>query len=272
MLAQQVQGRNELRATAELNEPLRQAQLRVEVLLLANRRKDEFLTMLAHDLCGPLAAVRHVVRLWGNQKGEDATSERMQALIERQLGRLTGIVDELQAVSKLDSDTLHLQRERLDLRDVVCRAIETLEWDMQERGHSLAKDLPDVPVWMQGDRGRLEQVFVNLLANAARYTDPGGRVSVSVQVESSVIVVRVQDSGVGIEPAQLPHIFDMDIFEQEAEQEPEQDSAATSRSSSGRSVGLAVVRNLIELHRGSVTAVSAGAGLGSEFTVRLPTG
>ncbi len=132
MLAQQVQGRNELRATAELNEPSAPgAVARRSAAVLANRRKDEFLTMLAHDLCGPLAAVRHVVRLWGNQKGEDATSERMQALIERQLGRLTGIVDELQAVSKLDSDTLHLQRERLDLRDVVCRAIETLEWDIR---------------------------------------------------------------------------------------------------------------------------------------------
>lgn len=240
---------------------LRRAQLQIDALVLANRRKDEFLAMLSHELRSPLAALRGAVRLLGKQPGEELTQQRIQALVERQIGRMTCIIDELLDVARITSGKLHLQRERLDLRDIVNHAIETLQWDFQERRHTLDTELPDAPVWLQADAGRLEQVFVNLLVNASRFTDPGGQLRVHVSLESDQGVVRIRDSGIGIEPEALPHIFD--LFRQ--------GNAASFRSTSGLGVGLAVVRNLIELHRGRVTAVSAGLGQGSEFTVSLPT-
>ena len=243
------------------NESLRQAQLQIDALIATNRRKDEFLAMLSHELRNPLASVRYAVRLLGKPPGEDSTQQKVQDLIERQLGRLTCIVDELLDVARITSGKLHLQREWVDLRDIVSRAIETLEWDFQELDHSLATELPDAPVWLRADPGRLEQVFVNLLANASRYTQPGGQLTVRIQVENGRAFVRIRDSGIGIAPEVLPHIFD--LFKQGDE--------AEARSNSGLGVGLAVVRNLVELHRGSVTAMSAGTGQGSEFTVCLPT-
>jgi len=241
------------------NWPL-QARLRVEQLDAANRRKDEFLAMLAHELRSPLSSIHYAVHLLGRHIGEAPAQQRMQAVIERQLHRMTQLVDELLDVSRITSGRLHLQRERLDLRDVLSRAIETLESDLLERHHRLSIELPASPVWLEGDACRLEQVFVNLLANASRYTDAGGELAVWVHTKESQAVVRVRDSGIGIAPEALPHIFD--LFEQAHEADP--------RSKAGLGVGLAVVRNIVELHGGSVTAASAGSGQGSEFTVRLP--
>jgi signal transduction histidine kinase len=238
----------------------RQAQLRVEELESANRRKDEFLAMLSHELRSPLASMHYAVRLLGKQTGEASPQPRMQAPMERQLRRMTHLVDELLDVSRITSGRLHLQRERIDLRDVVSHAIETLESDITERNHRLSTELPDAPVWLEGDPCRLEQVFVNLLANASRYTDAGGELAVWIHTKDGHAVVRVRDSGIGIAPDALPHIFD--LFKQAHEADP--------RSKAGLGVGLAVARNLIELHGGSVTAGSAGAGQGSEFTVHLP--
>jgi len=237
-----------------------QALLRVEELAAANRRKDEFLAMLAHELRSPLSSIHYAVHLLGRHIGEAPAQQRMQAVIERQLHRMTQLVDELLDVSRITSGRLHLQRERLDLRDVLSRAIETLESDLLERHHRLSIELPASPVWLEGDACRLEQVFVNLLANASRYTDAGGELAVWVHTKESQAVVRVRDSGIGIAPEALPHIFD--LFEQAHEADP--------RSKAGLGVGLAVVRNIVELHGGSVTAASAGSGQGSEFTVRLP--
>jgi two-component system, sensor histidine kinase len=240
--------------------PLRKAQLQVEELACANRRKDEFLAMLSHELRSPLASIHYGMGVMGRQVGNASTQQRMQALIERQLRRMTHLVDELLDVSRITSGRLHLQPERLDLRDVVSHAIETLEPDLAERNHRLSTALPDTPVWLDGDPSRLEQVFVNLLANASRYTDAGGELAVWIHTKDGQAVVRVRDSGIGIAPDALPHIFD--LFKQAHEADP--------RSKAGLGVGLAVVRNLIELHGGSVTAGSAGTGRGSEFTVRLP--
>jgi signal transduction histidine kinase len=237
-----------------------QARLRVEELAAANRRKDEFLAMLSHELRSPLASIHYAVRLLDKQRREAPTQQRMQAVIERQLRRMTQLVDELRDVSRITSGRLHLQRERLDLRDVVSRAIETLESDITERNHRLATELPDIPVWLEGDPRRLEQVFVNLLANASRYTDAGGELAVWIHTKEGQAFVGVRDSGIGIAPDALPHIFD--LFRQA--------HAADPRSKAGLGVGLAVVRNLVELHGGSVAATSAGSGQGSEFTVCLP--
>jgi signal transduction histidine kinase len=242
-------------------ESLREARLQVEALACANRRKDEFLAILSHELRTPLASIQYAVRFLGTPTGEDATRQRMQALIERQLHRMGHLVDELLDVSRITSGHLDLRRERLDLREVVSHAIEALQWDLFERHHRLTTELPDAPVWLQADRGRLEQVFVNLLANASRYTDGGGQLALRVHTEDGEAVIRVRDSGMGIAPEALPDLFD--LFKQ--------GNAADPRSKPGLGVGLAVVRNLVELHGGSVTAASAGVGQGSEFTVRLPT-
>jgi signal transduction histidine kinase len=253
-------GRESGDAIAAMDESLRQAQLQVEALELANRRKDAFLAMLSHELRSPLASVRGAVRLLGTQPSADPAQQHIRALVERQMGRLTCMVDELLDVARITSGKLHLQRNRIDLRDVVSHAIETLEWDLQERHQTLFTELPDAPVWLQADAGRLEQVFVNLLANASRFTDAGGQLSVHLSIESEQAVVRIRDSGIGIEGATLPHIFE--LFRQ--------GDAACVRATSGLGVGLAVVKNLVELHRGSVTAASPGLRQGSEFTVRLP--
>jgi signal transduction histidine kinase len=242
------------------NGPLRQATLQLEALTCVNRRKDEFLAIVAHELRNPLASIHYAVRLLGTQTAEAPARVRMQALIERQLRRMTQLVDELLDVSRITSGHLHLHRERLDLRDAVSHAIETLEWDLLERNHPLATELPEAPVWLRADAGRLEQVFVNLLANASRYTNAGGRLSLQVRTKDGEAIIRVRDSGIGIAPEALPHIFD--LFKQ--------GNAADPRSRPGLGVGLAVVRNLVELHGGTVTAASAGVGHGSEFTVRLP--
>ena len=217
--------------------------------------------MLAHELRSPLASIHYAVRLLGEQRSEAFAQQRMRAVIQRQLGRMTNLVDELMDVSRITNGRLQLQRERVDLRVILSRAIETLESDINERKHRLAVELPDSPLWLQADPGRLEQVFVNLLANASRYTDAGGELKVWVHVRERQAVVRVRDSGIGIAAEALPHIFD--LFRQGHEAAP--------RSRVGLGVGLAVVRTLVESHGGKVTAASAGAGRGSEFIVRLPT-
>jgi signal transduction histidine kinase len=251
---------NVVRDITPYTRPLRQARLRVEELATANRRKDEFLAMLGHELRSPLAAIQNAVRLLSSQTGETPPGQRTQALIERQVRRMTQLVDDLLDVSRICHGRLHLQRERIDLRAVVSNAIETLESDINERQHRLTTALPDVPVWLQADPWRLEQVFVNLLANASRYTDAGGELAVWMHTRDGQAVVGIRDSGIGIAPDALAHIFD--LFRQA-------DAAAPS-SKLGLGIGLALVRNLVELHGGSVTAASAGVGQGSEFTVRLP--
>ena len=237
-----------------------QARLRVEELTLANRRKDEFLAILGHELRNPLAAIHNGIRLLGHQSEGTPAPQTIEAMIERQVRRMTRLVDDLLDVSRITHGCLHLKRERIDLRDVVNKAIQTLESDIKQRSHRLAIALPDAPVWLQADPGRLEQVFVNLLANASKYTDMGGELMVAVDVRDGEAVVRVRDTGIGIAPEVLPQLFG--FFRQADEAAP--------RSQSGLGIGLALVRNLVESHGGSVTGASAGLGRGSEFTVCLP--
>jgi signal transduction histidine kinase len=239
---------------------LRKARLRVEELATVNCRKDAFLATISHELRSPLASIQNAVRLLSGQAGEGLARQRAQALIERQVRRMTQLVDDLLDVSRITHGRMHLRRERIDLRVVVKNAIETVESDINERNHHLTTAVPDGPVWLHADPLRLEQVFVNLLANASRYTDAGGELAVWVHTRDDQAVVRIRDSGIGIAPDALPHIFD--LFRQADEAAP--------YSKSGLGIGLALVRNLLELHGGSVTAASAGIRQGSEFTVRLP--
>ena len=237
-----------------------QARLQVEELIIANRRKDEFLAVLAHELRNPLAAIHNGIRLLSHQTQDTAVPQKIEAMIERQVRRMIQLVDELLDVSRITHGRLRLQRERMDLRDVVKNAIQTLESNLKQCNHRLTTTLPDTPVWLQADPTRLEQVFVNLLANASKYTNTGGELAVSVHARDGQAVVRVRDSGVGIAPEVLPHLFD--LFRQADEAAP--------HSQSGLGIGLALVRNLVESHGGSVTGASAGLGRGSEFTVCLP--
>jgi signal transduction histidine kinase len=245
----------------DLSYTLCQTQLRVEELATANRRKDEFLAILGHELRGPLASIHYGIHLLSHLPQDIPAREKTQVMIERQVRRMTQLVHDLLDVSRITHGRLHLQRERIDLRDVVSNAIETLGPDINERHHRLTTALPDAPVWLQGDPGRLEQVFINLLANASRYTNAGGELAVWMHTPDGQAVVRVRDSGIGIAPEVLPHVFD--LFRQA--------DGAAPRSQSGLGIGLALVRNLVESHGGSVTGASAGLGQGSEFTVRLPT-
>jgi len=239
---------------------LRRARRRVKALAAANRRKDEFLATLSHELRSPLASIQYALHLLSTEAGEASARQGAQARIERQVRRMTRLVDDLVEVSWINHGRLRLRRERIDLRLVVNNAIETLQPDIKERNHHLSVALPDSPVWLQADSWRLEQVFVNLLANASKYTDAGGELAVWMHTRDGEVVVRIRDSGIGIASDALPRIFD--LFRQTDE--------ADDRSRSGLGIGLALVRNLVETHGGIVVATSAGAGKGSEFTVHLP--
>jgi signal transduction histidine kinase len=239
---------------------LRRARKRVKALAAANRRKDEFLATLSHELRSPLAAVQYALHLLSTGTGEASARQVAHARIERQVQRMTRLVDDLLEVSWINHGRLRLRRKRMDLRLVVNNAIETLQPDIKERNHHLSVVLPDSPVWLQADSSRLEQVFINLLANASKYTDAGGELAVWMHTLEGQVVVRIRDSGIGIAPHALPRIFD--LFRQTDE--------ADDRSRSGLGIGLALVRNLVETHGGTVIATSAGPGKGSEFTVNLP--
>jgi signal transduction histidine kinase len=236
------------------------ARRRLKALAAANRHKDEFLATLSHELRSPLSAFQYALHLLSIEAGGASAHQGPLAQIERQVRRMTRLVDDLVQVSWINHGRLRLRRERMDLRVVVNNAIETLQPDIKERNHHLSVALPDSPVWLHADSWRLEQVFANLLVNASKYTDAGGELAVWMHTRETEVVVRIRDSGIGIAPGALPRIFE--LFRQTDE--------ADQRSRSGLGIGLAVVRQLVETHGGTVLATSAGPGKGSEFTVRLP--
>lgn len=233
---------------------------RIRELVITNRRKDELLAIVCHELRGPLASIHYAARLLASPAGNGAVREQVHALLQRQAGRMTRLVDDLLDMSRINSGRMQLQCSRVDLRVVVTQAIESLAHDIEARGQQLTTVLPEAPVWLAADAYRLEQVFVNLLANAVKYTPRCGRLAVDVHVRDDRAFARVSDSGIGIAPQVLPRIFE--LFTQADDHDPQ--------FRSGLGVGLAVVRSLVELHGGSVTAASRGPGQGSEFTVSLP--
>jgi two-component system, sensor histidine kinase len=237
------------------------ARSRIEELITADRLKDEFLAVLCHELRSPLASIRNAIGILRSHSDEDlAVQHRMHALIERQVCQMTLLAVGLLDVSRITCGRLRLKLERVDLCVVVRNAIETLESDFNQRQQRVAVTWPDVPLWLHADAARLEQLFVNILGNASKYTDAGGALALSVSTLDGHAIVCVRDSGIGISHDMLPHIFDLFV----------QADEAAPRSRSGLGIGLALVRMLAELHGGSVIAASAGIGLGSEFTVRLP--
>lgn len=239
-------------------------QEQAQALAELHQRKDEFLAMLSHELRNPLAPLASAVQLLQRQKNE-APQQQALSIIERQTGQLKHLVDDLMEISRITSGSVRLRQERVSLGDVVERALETTRPLMLQRRHELAVSLPPEPLWLHADATRLEQVLVNLLTNAAKYTDPGGRIWLSAGQEeaagtgAAVAVIRVRDTGIGIAPELLPRIFD--LFTQ-AER-------SIDRSQGGLGIGLCLVQRLLQLHGGTV-AVRSVLGQGSEFVVRLP--
>jgi PAS domain S-box-containing protein len=230
-----------------------------EGLKEADRRKDEFLAMLAHELRNPLAPIANAVHLLRHDRSENRVRQQARAIIERQTARLARLVDELLEVSRITTGRIRLHLERIAIGGIVERAVETVRPLIEQHRHILAVSLPPAPLWLYADAARLEQVLVNLLNNAAKYTDDGGRIDLTVQSEESDVLLRVRDTGIGIEPELLPRVFD--LFTQ-AER-------SLDRSRGGLGIGLSLVQRLVSMHGGSVVAKSV-VGQGSEFTVRLP--
>jgi PAS domain S-box-containing protein len=236
---------------------------RAEQALRENdRRKDEFLAMLSHELRNPLAPLKnslHVLRLLA--EGNAAVSS-VHAIMERQMGHLVRLVDDLLEVSRISRGAFELRREPVDLATVVRNAVETSEPHMQLARHRFRVSVPDQPLWLDGDPVRLAQILSNLLNNAAKYTPEGGEIRLEAREENGWVRIAVCDSGIGIRPQALPGIFEM--FGRG-------DQAAESEGPS-LGIGLSLARRLAQMHGGDVEAHSEGEGRGSEFVVRLPLG
>ena len=229
-----------------------------EALKDADRRKDEFLATLAHELRNPLAPISNAVQLMRRPDGR-RQSDRVIEMVGRQVRQIVRLVDDLMEVSRITRGKIDLKLERLPFADVVQGAVETSQPMIERAGHQLAVALPDEPLCVEADRVRLTQVFSNLLNNAAKYTDTGGRIWFDVRRDGDVLVATVRDTGIGIPPEALPRVFDM--FAQ---------AHSIGRGQGGLGIGLTMVRSLVEMHHGSAEAHSAGPGQGSEFVVRLP--
>ncbi len=228
----------------------------------SDRRKEEFLATLAHELRNPLAAIQTAVQVLRYDAVNVEMLAEVRDVIARQAGHMTRLVEDLLDMTRVSRGTISLRTERVDLADVVARATEAVRPLMDGRNHRLDVALAPGPLWLEADPTRLEQVLANLLTNAAKYTDPGGRIELTAAREAGELVVRVRDTGIGMEPDAMAGLFH--LFSQV--------DAGRARSGGGLGIGLALVKSLVELHGGSVSARSDGPGRGSEFVVRLPAG
>jgi two-component system CheB/CheR fusion protein len=231
-----------------------------EALKQTDRCKDEFLAMLAHELRNPLAPIRtglHVLRM-PNANG--ASIDRVLHLMEQQVHHLTRLVDDLLDVSRITRGKIELRKETIDLASVVWHVVETVRPLIDAHRHRLTVSLPPELIHLEADPTRLEQVFSNLLTNAAKYTEQGGRIEMTCQREGQTVTVRVRDNGIGIAAELLPRVFEMFT----------QAERSLARSQGGLGLGLTLVRSLVAMQGGTVTAHSDGPGQGSEFVVRLP--
>jgi signal transduction histidine kinase/ActR/RegA family two-component response regulator len=229
-------------------------------LRAANRQKDQFLAMLAHELRNPLAPIMTAAQLLRLGRLDPGSAANASEIIVRQAEHMTDLVNDLLDVSRVTRGLVTLEKEELDLNVIVSAAVEQVRPLIDARRHALTLQLSGPPAHVTGDRTRLVQVISNILNNAAKYTAPGGRIVLAVTVEDEHVTVAVRDNGVGIAPEVLPYIFD--LFTQ-AERTPD-------RSQGGLGIGLALVKSLVALHGGTVLARSEGLGQGSEFSIRLP--
>ncbi len=231
-----------------------------EALKEADRRKDEFLATLAHELRNPLAPIRNALHLMRGPAANGDGHEAERAMAERQVVHLARLVDDLMDVARISQGKIDLRKEVLDLAAVVGRAVESARTAIDERGHHLTVELPEGSIRLEADPTRLEQVLWNLLNNAAKYTEPGGQIRLAVESGEGEVAIRVWDTGIGIAPEMLPEVFEMFA----------QVDHRSARTQGGLGIGLGLVKTLVGMHGGTITAHSAGPGTGSEFVVRLP--
>jgi len=237
----------------------RQTEL-TDQLRIADRRKDEFLALLAHELRNPLAPLRNAINILQLKESDDPDVLWCQGVIERQSVQLTRLVDDLLDVSRITLGKIKLRLQPLELASVVGRAVETSRPLIDAHRHALIVTLPDGPIRVEGDRARLTQVIANLLNNAAKYQNDGGTIALTVEREASVAVITVRDRGIGLTPDMLQEIFELFA----------QGERTLDRAQGGLGIGLSLVKTVVELHGGSVSAASDGPGRGSEFSIRLP--
>jgi len=255
------------RANTELERANRSLQSEVaeraraeQALKEADRHKDEFLAMLAHELRNPLAPILNALQLMRMKPMPDPQLSRCRDVIERQLSHLTRLVDDLLDVARITRGRINLSPEPIELAALIARAVETVQPLIQERGHKFTTEIPAGTLRVNGDPLRLTQALGNVLGNAAKYTERGGRITLTVCPQGTDVEIRVHDSGIGIPAEVLPRIFD--LFTQL--------DRRSDHPHSGLGIGLALVRRLLEMHDGTITAHSEGTGLGSEFLIRLP--
>lgn len=239
----------------------RELQRRAEELVEADCRKDECLAMLAHELRNPLAPIQNAVQVLKRLSHDQPEQQRVTAIIERQAHQARKLVDDLLDVSRIRQGKINLQKEPLELAEVIAQAVEESRPLMEARKHQLTFTCPDEPIRLEADATRLTQVVANLLNNAAKYTNEGGHIWLTVERKQAEAVLRVRDDGIGITSAMLPLVFDLFA----------QSDRAMRKSQGGLGIGLTLVRRLVEMHGGTIQAFSDGPGRGSEFVVRLPT-
>lgn len=229
-------------------------------LIEASRKKDEFIATLAHELRNPLGPIRNAVMILGKQGLDERHMASSREIIERQIGQMARLLDDLLDISRITCGKLTLCSERVELATLLEQAAETARPLIDANGHEFIVELPPQSIWLEGDSMRLAQVFSNLLTNAAKYSEKGGRIHLEARQRGGEIAVSVKDNGIGIAADHLPRVFEM--FSQV--------ESALDRSHGGLGIGLSLVKGLIELHRGRITAHSEGLNRGSEFVVYLP--
>lgn len=225
----------------------------------SDRRKDEFLAMLGHELRNPLAAISSAVRLLRRPEvGEDAKNLANEAL-DRQVKQLARLIDDLLDVARVSKGKIQLKRIPLDVKEIIVRSIEVVRPAIESAHHELYLDLPAEDLWVSADAARLEQVLINLLSNAAKYTRTGGKIWVTAKVEDDKVTATIKDNGIGIPPKLLPKIFDLFA----------QGEHSLARTQGGLGIGLTLVKHLMTLHGGEIIAESSGEDRGSAFTIKL---
>jgi len=239
-------------------EPPRAREPRAETLAAAERRMNEQLGVVSHELRNSLGVLRMGLHLMEAKRGAPIEAAKARTAVERQVEQMSRLIDDLMQISLTRSGVLHLQCECIDLGVLVTSAIAGFEPEIARRRQRLSVNQPGTPIWLNADAGRLQQVLMNLLANAAKFTADGGELRLTVERDATSVTVCVADTGIGIASHELPHVFD--AFRQV-------DSALPHP---GMGIGLSVVRSLVELHGGHATATSGGLGKGSEFRFQLP--
>jgi two-component system, sensor histidine kinase len=244
----------------QIRESLAASERAEEALREADRRKDEFLAILAHELRNPLAPIRNSLHIQRLTSHNDPATERLVEMMERQVNHMVRLVDDLLEISRISRGRIELRKESVEIAAVVESAVETSRPLIETRHQQLVVEVPPEPLILEGDPVRLAQVFANLLNNATKYTDIGGQIWLTVRREGQAVAISVRDSGVGIPAEMLPRVFE--LFTQV--------DRSAGRAQGGLGIGLTLVKSLVEMHGGSVAVHSEGCGKGSEFVVRLP--